>query len=344
VKIGIIGLPGSGKTTVFSALTRQVPDSNQKGEDRIGTIEIQDSRVKELIDIFNPKKKIQAQITYILPASASHGLKNTLDSGTCSLIKDCDALVHVIRNFEAGGLRNPSPIADFLKLDQELILNDLLGVEKRLERLELDKKRGKKMDEEEISALLSCRELLEKGIPLRRDPYLSRKPILKGYALMSAKAMLVLFNNADDDENPPKIEGTPFSEEWMVIRGRLEQELSQMNETDAREFSLEYQISDSALKRVVNRSFALLGLISFFTVLSNEVRAWTIPRGYTAQDAAGVIHSDMKKGFIRAEVINHRELTAAGSYAEAKKRGAVRLEGKTYIVEDGDILQIRFNV
>ncbi|MEW5908748.1 MAG: DUF933 domain-containing protein [Thermodesulfobacteriota bacterium] len=344
MKIGMIGLSGSGKTTLFSALTRQITDSIQKGEDRIGTIPVPDPRVRDLARIFNPKKIIYCQVTYLLPASTLHRPEHPGDPVSGSLIKEGDALIHVIRNFKAAGMGNPTPLPDFLKLDQEMMLNDLMVVEKRLERILLDRKRGKKMDEEEFTALSSSAELLEKGIPLRRHLELTQKPSLRGYPLMSAKPMLVLFNNADDDEAPPKMEEGPFFEEQMVIRGRLEQELSQMNESDAELFAREFQIHDFAMERVIKKSFSLLGLITFFTVLSSEVRAWTIPQGSTAQDAAGAIHSDMKKGFIRAEVLNHQELINAGSYAEAKKRGIVRLEGKTYLVSDGDILQIRFNV
>jgi GTP-binding protein YchF len=344
MKIGIIGLPGAGKTTVFAAITKLTPDAARKGENRIGTVAVPDLRLRDLSAIYKPKKIIHAQITYLLPSIPPGRQEDIYDQAVFVMIKDCDAVIHVVRNFGHADLIKPSPLADFSKLDQELMLNDLMVVEKRLERLLLDRKRGKKINEDEMSLLSACRGHLERGISLRQRPELAGDPLLKGYALISAKPMLVLFNNADNDENLPNVNGGELPEKWMVIRGRLEQDLSQISEKDAKELASEFHITESAMDRVIKQSYALLGLISFFTVLSDEVRAWTIRRGSTALDAAGIIHTDMKKGFIRAEVINHQELMEAGSFAEAKKKGSVRLEGKTYTVADGDILQVRFNV
>jgi ribosome-binding ATPase YchF (GTP1/OBG family) len=217
-------------------------------------------------------------------------------------------------------------------------------VEKRLERLELDAKRGKKADPEELRLLLECRDLLEKDRPLRSNPELAAAHQLKGFTFLSGKPMLIIFNNEDDEEELPDIGNALEGERYLVIRGRLEHELSQMDEEEAKEYLAEYGIATSAMDRMIAFSYELLGLISFFTVGPDEVRAWTIKKGTLAVDAAEVIHSDIKKGFIRAEVVAYNDLMAAGSYKDARQKGMVRLEGKTYSVQDGDIIEFRFNV
>ncbi|MGD2268957.1 MAG: DUF933 domain-containing protein, partial [Desulfobacterales bacterium] len=253
-------------------------------------------------------------------------------------------LIHVVRNFKVYGFEDPTPYDDFHKLDQELILADLLVIEKRLERLELDGKRGKKIDAEELSLLQDCLKNLEKEVPIRKFADLASAQQLKNFAFLSAKPTLVLFNNDDEDEALPDAGELTATENCMVIRGKLEQELTQMSEEEVSEFLNEFNITDSAMDRVIQRSQELLGLITFFTIGDHEVRAWTVKQGTFAIDAADVIHTDMKKGFIRAEVLSYADLKDAGSYQAAKKKGTVRLEGKTYPVNDGDILYIRFNV
>jgi ribosome-binding ATPase YchF (GTP1/OBG family) len=238
----------------------------------------------------------------------------------------------------------PQQLSDFQTINQELILSDLIVVEKRLERLETDKKRGKKIDLEELSLITRCLKQLENEIPLRKMPELASAPVLRGFAFMSAKPIMVLFNNADDDDTMPDIPAVTSAEHCMVIKAKLEQELIRMTEEEAREFLIEFNITASATDRVIQMSYSLLGLMSFFTVGEDEVRAWTIHMGTSALDAAEVIHSDIKKGFIRAEIISYKDLMDAGNQAEARKRGTFRLEGKTYEVQDGDIINFRFNV
>jgi ribosome-binding ATPase YchF (GTP1/OBG family) len=216
--------------------------------------------------------------------------------------------------------------------------------EKRIERIELDHKRGQKMDPMEYDLLKACRSHLENEVPIRKDKDLAEAPLLRGYALISAKPTLVLFNNDDDVEVLPDISGITSEETCMAIRGSLEAELVQMPPEEVEEFLSEFNIESSAMDRVIRKSYDLLGLISFFTVIHDEVRAWSIRGGTSALDAAGAVHTDMKKGFIRAEVISYDDLIAAGSYQEAKKKGTVRLEGKTYEVQDGDIINFRFNI
>ena len=343
MRLGIIGLPGSGKSTVFDALTRSAGDAGHRGEDRIGTIRVPDARVDVLSRMYQPRKTIHAQVEYFLPGKSGHDKKK--DPNVWTPVRDCDALIHVVRNFRSYGMEGPTPLADVASLDEEMVLADLVVVEKRLERLEMDRKRGKAPDPEELSLLARCRERLEAESPLRGHPELARAPQLRGYAFISAKPVLVLFNNGDDDDAlPGGAADGPLRSEAMVIRGKLEQELAQMTEAEALEFLAEFEIQASATDRVITRSYDLLGLISFFTVGEDEVRAWTIRKETPAVDAAEVIHSDIKKGFIRAEVLAYDDLMAAGAYAEARKRGTVRLEGKTYPVQDGDIINFRFNV
>ena len=225
-----------------------------------------------------------------------------------------------------------------------MILIDLVVVEKRLERLQLDSKRGKNVDSVEVSLLKDCLECLEKEIPLRKVPDITTSPLLRGYAFLSAKPMLTLFNNEDEDDQLPDIGDLTDHESCLVIRGKLEQELCQMSAEDAEDFLSEFNITASAMDRIIRQSYELLDLASFFTVGEDEVRAWTIKKQIPAVDAAAVIHTDIQKGFIRAEVLAYNDLMAVGSYPEARKKGTVRLEGKTYEVKDGDIINFRFNV
>jgi ribosome-binding ATPase YchF (GTP1/OBG family) len=334
MKLGIIGLPGSGKTTVFDALTQSGSDMGKKGDNRISTSSVPDKRVDVLSSIYKPKKTIYAQVEYLLP-----GKHDPL-----RVVRESDALIHVIRNFKVYGLKNPEPYEDFCNLDQELILLDLVVAEKRLEKLTAESKKGKKGEPEELLLLNECCRYLNEGIPLRNYPHIGASPLLRGYAFLSAKPMLVLFNNEDDDEILPDVKGLSDRKTCMVIRAKLEQELAQMSKEEASDFLSEFGIAASAKDRVISRSYEMMGLISFFTVGDDEVRAWTIKKGTQAIDAAEVIHTDLKKGFIRAEVLSYNDFMAAGSFAEARKRGTVRLEGKTYVVEDGDIITIRFNV
>ncbi len=343
MKLGIIGLPGSGKATVFEALTGSL-DTNNSMEPRIGTIRVPDSRIDILSDMYKPKKTIYAQVEYFLPGKSGGRKEGSGGEAVWNQVRDCDALIHTIRNFESYGLETPAPEKDVVSMDQEMIISDLVVVEKRLERLDNDRRRGKQLNPEEKPLLEACLKMLEDEHPLRLDPELASAPLLRGFAFLSAKPVLLLANNADEDDTPPAIENPSFAETCLVIRGKLEQELTQMSSEEAEEFLSEFGITASATDRVIQRSYDLMGLISFFTVGDDEVRAWTIKRDTEALDAAEVIHSDIKKGFIRAEVVAYQDLMDAGSYAEARKQGTVRLEGKTYPMKDGDIVNFRFNV
>ena len=342
MKLGIIGLPQSGKKTIFEALAHQFESTSHKDESRIGTVHVPDNRLDTLHNMYKPRKPIYAQLSYFLPGSK--GQQKDHHQNAINQVRDSDALIHVVRNFKTYGSEKANPGQDFVKLNQELILADFAVVESRLERLDVEKKQGKKIDEKELSMLADCLRYLENEIPLRKYPELASAEMLKGYAFISGKPMLVLFNNDDDDNALPVIDELDSNENCIALRGRLEQEIIQMSEEEKQDFLEEFEIAESAMDRVIRKSYELLGLISFFTIGKDEVRAWTIKKDTTALDAAGVIHTDFQKGFIRAEVVSFDDLNRAGSHQEAKKRGAVRLEGKTYPVQDGDVIEFRFNV
>ncbi|MFO7838635.1 MAG: DUF933 domain-containing protein [Desulfosalsimonadaceae bacterium] len=344
MKLGIIGLPVSGKSTVFEALTREFSHSEAKSEDRLGTIDVPDGRIDELSRMYNPRKTIYAQVQYFLPGKGGRKKDGEKVETSWNAVRDMDALIHVVRNFRMFGLQAPGPEEDFGKLEQELILSDLAVVEKRLDRMEAESKKGKPPDPDERGLLEKARGLLEAETPLRRDRELALAPQLRGYAFLSAKPVLVLFNNEDEDTDLPQAGARLDREQRLVIRGKIEHELAQMTEAEAADLLTEFDIAAPATDRVVRKSYEVLGLISFFTVGEDEVRAWTIPAGTTAVEAAGVIHTDIQKGFIRAETISYEDLMAAGSMNAAKKNATLRLEGKTYEVKDGDIINFRFNI
>ena len=344
MKLGIIGLAGSGKTTVFESLTRDFAGPGARTETRIGTIHVPDERIDRLSAMYRPKKTIYAQVEYLLPGKGEQKKAGSEDDALMRAVRDTDALIHVVRNFAAYGMEPPDPENDFLLLDQELMQTDLAVVQRRLERMAAESKKGRPVDKEELALLEQCRDALENETPLRHMPEVGRSRLLRGYGLMSAKPALVLFNNADEDEDPPAMGANAQKETCRVIRAKLEHELAQMSAEEAAELLAEFNIAASATDRVIRASYEILGLISFFTVGEDEVRAWTIPQGTPALEAAGAIHSDIQKGFIRAETVSYKDLMAAGSMAAAKKNAALRLEGKTYEVADGDIINFRFNV
>ena len=347
MKLGIIGLPQAGKTTVFEALTGARGESPRqkagRSDHRIGTVRVADSRVDHLSGIYKPKKTTYAQVEYLLPSNVGGVPAGKSENALWNQVRPCDALIHVVRNFD-GGLGEPSPEADVRALEEEMIISDLAVVEKKVERMDLDAKRGKK-DEEGLRELMeACRALLEENRPLRSEPDLSSSPELRGFTFLSAKPQLLIVNNADEDEEAPYWTSPPGHAEVIVIRGSLEKEIALLPPEEAEEFMNAYHIETSALDRVIRTSYEILDLISFFTVGEDEVKAWTIPEGTTALDAAGEIHSDIQQGFIRAEVISFEELVRLGSLQEAKKAGQVRLEGKEHVIRDGDIVHFRFNV
>ena len=302
-----------------------------------------DDRVDFISNLVKPKKTTYAKVEYLLPAEiGSEGVRS--ESGQWSEIRICDALLHVLRNFKGPGGTDPTPEQDYWTMEEEMILGDLAVVEKRIQRLELDIKRGRKEGAEELELLRRCKELLEQELPLRSDRDLSSKPELRGFTFLSAKPQLIVINNEDEDQSMPQWKKPPQDVQMIVIRGRLEMDIANMTKEEAEEFIEAYDIRESVLDRTIAASYQLLNLISFFTANEQEVKAWSVPAGTPALEAAGTIHSDIKKGFIRAEVVSFEDLKKYGSFQGVKKAGAMRLEGKEYVVKDGDIIHFRFNV
>ncbi len=348
MEIGIVGLPGSGKTTIFNALTGSEAEtsaySGGKKAPNIAQVKVPDQRLQVLSEMYSPKKTTHAIIQYIDIGGGirTKEKKESLDE-ILRLLRPSDALVHVVRCFELAG-QAPSPQADLDEFESELILTDLLIVEKRLERLEKEVKKGKKGDPKELELLQKAQEILDSGKALRSDNQITSAPELKGYAFLSAKPCIVVLNMGEEDDTGQLTVELPEGVPAIELKGSLEMELAQLEEEEAAMFRQDMALPEPATYRLIQESYQLLGLISFFTVGEDEVKAWTIKKGTHAQKAAGVIHSDIQKGFIRAEVVAFEDLAKAGDYHAAQKAGKVRLEGKEYIVQDGDVINFRFNI
>jgi ribosome-binding ATPase len=372
MKLGIIGLPQSGKTTVFNALTRGDRPVGPRGvagggrfEVHTAVVSVPDPRVDALSAMFKPRKTIYAQVTYAdiagLEAEAS---KSGFSGPLLNQLAAMDGFLDVVRVFENPTVPHPAgsvnPGRDLATVDGELLLNDMLAVERKLERLNEETKKGiikdKGLHAQEAALFAKLQEGLAADKPLR-DVELSavEEKQLSSYQLLTRKPMLVVFNTGDEGVDasalpsvagqvPAKLPAYPHARSAVVaLQGRLEMEIAQLPPDEAAEFLKEYGIAEPSLNRMIKLSYDLLGLESFFTVGEDEVRAWTIRRGATAPEAAGEVHTDLQKGFIRAEVVSYRELVHLGGYAEVKAKGKLRLEGKEYVVQDGDILNIRFS-
>ncbi|KIX15928.1 DUF933 domain-containing protein [Dethiosulfatarculus sandiegensis] len=339
MRLTLCGLPSSGKSTIFSALAgRKLSTGKGRDETNQVLLPVPDERVDKLSALFNPKKTTYAQVTYLDPAQPVVKAEDPLTKLPLEL-RQADGLVEVVRNFD-GGLGEPDMISDHQDFADELLLNDLITVERRLERIALERKRGRKVDEEEKSLLETAKEHLNAEKPLRLLPEVAGHVKLKGFGLLTAKPLIVVANNEEDDDQAPDLgEETP-----VVIRAGIESELAELSEEERAEFMADLGITESALDRLIQAGYQALDLISFFTVGEDEVRAWTVERDALAPRAAGVIHTDLEKGFIRAEVMRYEDLMEQGSEAAVKKAGQMKLVGKDYQVQDGDILHVRFNV
>jgi hypothetical protein len=359
MELGIIGLPTSGKTTVFNALTRSDRPTTAavagKLELESAVVDVPDARVDRLSAMFKPRKTIYAKIMYTDIAGLDQGAAKTGLSGAVrNQIAKMDAFVHVVRTFESDRVPHPlgsvNPQRDLERLDAELLLADMTTVENRLERIAEGLKKGARAEERQ---LLQTQELLfqrlrvalEAGTPARDVELLpEEQETLSGFGLLTLKPVLVLLNAGDTPVDPAALLHYQHRHTAVLsFQGKLEMEIAQLPPEEAAVFLEEFGLTELGLSRVLRTSYDLLGVHSFFTVGEDEVRAWTIRRGATAVEAAGAIHTDLARGFIRAEVIAYDDLIAAGGMVAARKVGKVRLEGKEYLVQNGDIVHIRFS-
>jgi hypothetical protein len=356
LRIGIVGLPKSGKTTLFQILTRAHGGGIGSGrqEARVGVVRVPDVRLDRLAELFRPQKTVHATIEYMdTPGSVIELARTGVQS---QALRELDALVHVARAFVdaavpvEGGAVDPN--RDIENVELELILSDLAVVEKRLERLEKDIKKQKNPAlEKEFEVLKVCKATLEKQMPLRElELPAEESKAIRGFTFLSLKPMLYVLNLGESDAGRTNVAEQFAAEAGLkqrlhtavsAICGKVEAELAQLSDADAAEFLASYGLKESATSRLIRASYRLLGLISFFTVGEDECRAWTIREGATALEAAGEIHSDIQRGFIRAEVVKYDDLMAAGSFAEARNRALLRVEGKEYVVHDGEIVHFR---
>jgi GTP-binding protein YchF len=357
MRLGIIGLPQTGKTTLFNALTRgSQPTGPASGKIEMHTavVDVPDPRVDKLSEMFKPKKTIYAKVTYVdiagLDGSAGKG--GSISGALLNQLSQMDGFIHVVRVFEDENVPHVSetvdPLRDIQAMDGELLLNDLIAVERKLEHLAEEKKKGAGRDkaviERELVLFTRFHETLSNDTPLR-DIEVSDEEmkLLSGFGFLSQKPMLIVLN-LSEGQTAPEIQNKHKNTSLVALQGKLEADIAQLAPEEAALFLAEYNISEPSLNRMIRLSYDLLGLLSFFTAGADECRAWTVHRGATAPEAAGEIHSDLQKGFIRAEVVAYTDLMELGGMVEAKAKGKLRLEGKEYIVKDGDILNIRFNI
>jgi GTP-binding protein YchF len=356
LRIGIVGLAQVGKTTLFQILTRAHAGGQGAGrpEARVGVVRVPDARLERLAEMFHPQKTVHATIEYVDTPGSIIELART--GAQSQALRELNALVHVVRAFEdqanpaEGGAANPQ--RDIENVELELMLSDLAVVEKRVERLEKDVKKQKNPSlETELQVLKVCKATLEKQTPLREASLApGDERVIRGFTFLSLKPMLYVLNLGENDAaranaaeefaHEARLKQRPHTA-VTAICGKVEAELAELDDSEAAEFLASYGLKESAISRLIHASYQLLGLISFFTVGDDECRAWTIRAGTSALEAAGEIHTDMERGFIRAEVVKVADLLAAGGFAEARARAQLRLEGKDYIVHDGEIVHIR---
>ena len=358
LRAGLIGFPSSGKTALFQLLTsaREAPRPAGKAEANVGVSRVPDERLDKLTALFNPRKHVPATVEFADVAGvggAKTGAAALLDVAP---FRNADALLHVVRMFRDPSVPHPAgaidPARDVRAMEDEVILADLGVVERRLERLERDLKKGNSADlRKEQEILLRCQTALEEGRALRAlDLPMDDARRLRGFQFLSAKPLLIVLNldeadlpQADDAVRLAGIESflAGAATRAVPICAKIELEIAQLDPADAAAFMADLGLRESGLDRVIRASYDLLGYISFFTVGEDENRAWSIPRHTSAVIAAGEIHSDISRGFIRAEVVRYEHLLARGTLAACRDHGELRLEGKEYTVQDGDVINFR---
>lgn len=368
LNLGIVGLPKSGKTTLFNAITgshAQTSAYSSGEQPNVAVVKVPDPRLDMLAKMFNPRKTTPADVQFtdvpgVSPSQKERDAKEPISRQTLGFISTVDALVLVARAFENAAVPLPEgtegldPLRDVESFMLEMAFSDLGIIERRLERIkgEIAKMKGpeRELREHEQEVLLRIGPALEEGTPIR-DLDLSEddEKAIRNYGFLTAKPVLIVANLGENNlDRAGEIEAS-MREKWsgestgvIAIPAQLEMEIGQLGPEDAAEFRESMGLGPSRLGEVVGQAYSLLGLLSFLTAGEDEVRAWTIRRGTVAQRAAGAIHSDLERGFIRAEVVHYDDLIAAGNMVEAKKKGTVRMEGKTYVVKDGDIVNVLF--
>ena len=356
LRVGLIGLPATGKTTLFNLLTRT--DRSAAGrlgrnEARIGAAAVPDERLDRLTDLFEPQRQVAATVTFADIAGAATP-RSLVDVGA---YREADALLHVVRAFRAADVPHVAGAVDAARdaqaVEDELILADLEVAERRLERLARDRKKGAAADNgRETDALERCRAALEDGVPIRALA-LDRDALrtLRGFQFLSAKPLLLAINLDEEDVREADGAATLVGLDGLLsqahvravpVCARIELEIAQLDPEDARLFLADLGLQQPGLQRIVRAAYDLLGYISFFTVGKDECRAWSVAAGSRAPEAAGAVHTDMQRGFIRAEVVGCADLLESGSLATCRTHGELRLEGKDYVVQNGDVINFRF--
>ena len=350
MKVGIAGFPRGGKTTIFNALTGQHADVggfSEPGKVHLGTIKVPDARINKLSEIFQPKKTTYAEMVFVdFPAAAEAAGSHALDTATVTQMRESEALVQVVRGFaDAISGDAPNPVRDLANFKSELLLSDLVLIEKRLERLK--KEKGK---EQEHALLERCKAFLDEERPLRQiDLSAEEGSSIAGFGFLSRRPLMVVLNVGEGDvaaDMPPAVAEFLALEnlDGLVLSGKIEMEIAALEADDRQAFLEDLGLKATARERFIRAAYELLDQISFLTSGEDEVRAWTIKRGTPAVKAAGKIHSDIERGFIRAEVVHYDDFVQYGSDAKCREHGKLRLEGKEYVVKDGDIIHFRFNV
>ncbi|MBI3158268.1 MAG: redox-regulated ATPase YchF [Chloroflexi bacterium] len=353
MKLGIIGLPQSGKTTIFNALTRGNVPTTMSGKMEVHTavVDVPDPRVAVLSKMYNPKKTTYAKVTYADIAGLEGGGQGDIAGPLRNELGQMDGFIHVVRGFADDNVAHRSGSVDAARdiqgMDGELLLVDLIAIETKIQKLKEERGKGGR-DKAEIEREQVLFERLHACLsddkPLRAlDLTAEERKALAGFQFLTLKPMLVVLN-LGEGQAAPDVSGATLHARALALQGKLEMDIAQLPPEDAAVFMQEYGISEPSLNRMIRESYDLMGLLSFFTVGEDEVRAWTVRAGAAAPEAAGVIHTDLQKGFIRAEVAAYTDLSALGGMAEARNAGKLRLEGKDYIVQDGDILHVRFNL
>ena len=350
MKLGLVGFAGSGKSTVFNALTGLAAETGAgaaRGKTNLGVVKVPDARVDALSKIYQPRKTTYAEIAFSDVAATAAGAQTQgLDTQTLAAMREMDALCQVVRGFAAENGDAPRPLEDVQSLEVEMNLADLILIEKRLERLK--KEKGKPNEE---AALAKMKAQLDCGRPLRSATGVSEADwnLVAGFRFLSQKPLLLVLNVEESQVTapPPAGLGAHAREHGLglvVLSGKVEQDIAQMAADEQVDFARSLGLEEPARGRFIRSAYALLDLISFLTTGEDECRAWTIKRGTTAHKAAGKIHSDIERGFIRGEVMRWEDLVQLGSEARCREAGKLRLEGKDYVVADGDVVHFRFNV